>query len=504
MAGISVFRASLAAGILTLPLVGFGLGSVFADSAAPPRQQDIPAEVQEPLRQAYQLSDAFKYAAKQIAPSVVRVTSTRVVQARQAMRSPFDDDLFRRFFGDELPPGVRDQAPQQREARADGTGVIIRTDGYIVTNNHVVAQADKVQVTLHDGAQYDAKVIGTDPETDLAVLKIHGEEFTAATWGESANLDVGEWVIAVGTPFGLEQTVTAGIISATGRRNMGLALYENFIQTDAAINPGNSGGPLVNLRGEVIGINTAITTQTGGSMGIGFAIPGDMVRGVYNSIIENGSVERGYLGVQMQPLEEDLAQTFGYEGEDGVLIGFVEPQGPAAEGGIQPGDIVISIDGRKVTDLASMRNTIALIAPGKTVTVRIFREKEGEKDVKVTLTQRPSLDEIARRSGGVDPRNEAQPKVEPTLGLVIEPITPENAQAFKLDPEMSGVVVTSVDRSGIAARLGIRPGDVILEVGETPIRSVEDFTTAMKNQSKDKGVRLMVASGGVTRYLFFK
>ena len=506
--GLTVFRATLVAGILTLPLLGYSLGSVLAGPNPSPATtlQDVPADVQEPLRQAYRLSDAFKYAAKTIAPSVVRVTATRTVQPRQAMRSPmFDDDFFRRFFGDEMPPALRDQQPPQREARADGTGVIIREDGYIVTNNHVVANADAVRITLQDGSEYEAEVIGTDPETDLAVIRVAEGSFTAARWGDTSNLEVGEWVIAVGTPFGLEQTVTAGIISATGRRNMGLALYENFIQTDAAINPGNSGGPLVNLEGKVIGINTAITTQTGGSIGIGFAIPGDMVQSVYDSIIENGSVERGYLGVQMQPLDEGLARSFGYDARHGVLIAYVEPNSPAAEAGIKPGDIVQSVDGRIVTDLASMRNTIAIINPGRKVNVRIFRQQEGEKDLTVTLAQRPTMQQLAERSGGVRPGQPApQPRVETELGAVIEPLTPETAQAFQLDPEAPGVVVTAVERGSIASRLGLRPGDLILEVGTTPIRSVEDFTAAMKEQSPEKGVRLMIASGGVTRYLFFR
>ncbi len=285
----------------------------------------------EHLEHATSLSASFKHVVRALKPSVVSISSTKRVETvrsdnRRRFGSEQTPDEFRQFFGDDFFDRFLFDTPSPRrnfQQQGLGTGVIIRDNGYIVTNNHVVADADEVKVTLSDKRQFTAQIVGTDKATDVAVLKIDASNLQAASWGDSAALEVGDWVLAIGSPFGLEQTVTAGIVSAIGRANVGITDYEDFIQTDAAINPGNSGGPLVNLQGQVVGINTAIASRNGGNMGVGFAIPSDMAGSVINKLIEHGEVQRGYIGAAIQDLSADLADSFGYQGTDGVLVGDV-------------------------------------------------------------------------------------------------------------------------------------------------------------------------------------
>ena len=453
-----------------------------------PQLAPAPAAAQSPeeraaLKYAGDLSLAFQSAAEAIAPSVVNITATQRVARRGGARRGDPFDLFENPFGWLNPQP--DEAPDNRffERRGQASGVVARADGYILTNNHVVAGADEVRVTLSSGRQYTAEVVGTDRETDLAVIRIDAGRLTPARFGDSSELQVGQWVIAVGTPFGLDQTVTAGIISAKGRANLGIASYENFIQTDAAINPGNSGGPLVNLRGEVIGLNTAIITRTGGYQGIGFATPSNMARRVMDAILDEGRVVRGWLGVFIQSLDEDLAESFGFEGTEGVLVSDVTPDGPADEAGLEAGDIVVELDGRRTTTQHELRNRIAAIRPGKRVELGVFRDGE-ERTVRVRLGERPPFEELA-------------------FGVTVLTLTEALAEQLGARTRR-GVVVTAVRPRSPADRVGLELGDIILEFGDRRIEDAADFRRALRELDPDEGVRIRVQREGSNVFLMMK
>ncbi|MFQ5749019.1 MAG: DegQ family serine endoprotease [Planctomycetota bacterium] len=456
------------------------------------------------LTGAEELSHAFRAVAGKVRPCVVNITTTATLQApmqggpqifRFGPDSGFpDDDFLRRFFGfgngPQGPQGLR--IPQQRLIRkGEGSGVLVRADGYILTNNHVVREAEKVTVRTADGRTFPARIVGTDEHTDLAVLKIEADGFVPATLGDSEKLEVGDWVLAVGNPFGLEQTVTAGIVSAKGRNHMGLADYENFIQTDAAINPGNSGGPLVNMEGEVVGINTAIYSKTGGAMGLGFAIPINMVRTVMKSIIETGHVDRGRLGAYIQDLDADLARSFHFEGTEGVLVGQVVAGSPAEKAGIQDGDIITSIDGKKMHDANQLRNTIAATNPGTEVSIDLFRDGK-ELSVIVEVGHLNDQDSAAS-TGGRDT----------SLGFAVRPATRSEAEKLGIEAR-SAVLVDSVEPGGLAAEAGIQPGDQIVAVNGTRIHGMKSFHKALQNADLKEGVRMRIRSQGVQRFVFLR
>lgn len=457
---------------------------------------------QEQLATANDLSNAFQHVAKALRPSVVSVNSVKKVASRAVpQQRPELPPEFRRFFGDDDPfDRFFENAPREGrsfEQRGMGTGVIISRDGYIVTNNHVVAGATEVSVNLSDDREFTAEVVGTDKATDLAVLKIEATGLTPAKLGDSSALEVGEWAIAIGSPFGLKQTVTAGIISAVGRANVGIADYEDFVQTDAAINPGNSGGPLVNLHGEVIGINTAIASRTGSYMGVGFAIPSDMVRSVSDSLIASGSVQRGWLGAVIQDLNEDLADSFGYDGTDGVLIGDVLNDGPADNAGLKAGDIVISIDGEPTTSATELRNQVADISAGSKAKFRFFRDG-AEKTLTVTIGKRQANPQL-----GAAPRKEESTKAN-ELGVTVETLTDELAERIGAPVDLQGVVVTDLADSDIATKAGVNVGDVILSVNGKSVKNVKEFNAALSKASLTNGLRLQLYSDGVRRFAFVK
>jgi len=491
------------------------LGTLAGSHALFAQDSGRPEKAAEAIKQAYNLSDAFKHGSKAVEPSVVNIRSTMHVEpvARSGaggglQQFPFDDDMLRRFFGGELPPGIQidpgQDGLQPRERTGEGSGVIMRDDGYIVTNNHVVDGADEIKVTLSNNSEYTGKVIGTDPDTDLAVVKIEASGLQAAKFGDSDKVEVGEWVLAVGSPFGLQHTVTAGIVSAKGRANMGLATFEDFIQTDAAINPGNSGGPLVNLEGELVGINTAISTRTGSYNGIGFAIPSNMVKNVFESIVANGNVKRGALGVGIEPLDKDAAEYYGFKGTDGVLINQVYEGSAAAKAGLKVGDIVTEINGKPTADNQALLNMIARFQPGQQVTIKAFRQG-AEKAFDVTLGDRSVQFAGLTRNGRPGNGGGHAPEAESTgsLGLSVEELTPDIAQQLGAESQ-KGVVINQVEAGSAAADKGLRRGDIIAMVGPTKVTSVEEYTNALKQADLNKGVVLQVIRGNQARLVVLK
>jgi len=487
-------------------IAGIMIGLVAIAVAATPwavEQLTYAAEIgqslaaKEQLSQARDLSEAFKQVAKAVRPSVVNITSVKRIEPvgqPQPFRPPwFNQHPFGDFFGEDFfDRFFRFQIPKHGfERRGLGTGVIIRNNGYILTNNHVVQDADAVTVKLSSGETHKAEVVGTDPKTDLAVIRVGAKGLTSATLGDSARLEVGEWVLAVGNPFGLEQTVTAGIVSATARANVGIAEYEDFIQTDAAINPGNSGGPLLNLKGEVIGINTAIVTRSGGYQGIGFAVPINMVKSIMESLIETGRVERGWLGVLIQDLDEDMAKSFKFKGTDGVLVGDVTKDSPGEKAGLESGDIIVEYDGKAVGDVNHLRNLVAATSPDKEVALRVYRDGK-EETIKVKVGRLDSAQAIAEKKTG-----------SAELGLSVQTLSPDLAQKMGVE-EAKGVVVTGVEPGSPAARVGIRPNDVILSVNGAEIPDAATFRSVLAKCNLADGLRMRVKTGGLTRFVFIK
>jgi serine protease Do len=450
------------------------------------------------LSEVDDLSAAFRNVATAMRPSVVSISSVQRVQPSSSLRrgTPGLPEEFRGLVPDDFFDRFHEfRVPEKGfERQGLGSGVIVSSDGYIVTNNHVVRGADEINVTLSDKRNLEAKVVGTDARTDLAVLKIEADDLLPAPLGDSEAAEVGEWVLAIGSPFGLRQTVTAGIISAKGRQ-MDITDYEDFIQTDAAINPGNSGGPLVNLRGEVIGINTAIASRTGTYMGVGFAIPSGMVRKVKDAIVKHGRVQRGRMGALIQNLDEDLARSFGYDSTKGVLVGDVLPDSPSEKAGVRAGDIVVEYNGRAVSDVNELRNAVADTAPNTRSELLIFRDG---KTLRVPIVVGELTDEPVR----VGQRTESDSSVN--LGMTVQTLTPELARQLGYEPGEQGVVVTDVEPGSLGAQEGITAKDVIVDVNGKPIRSVRDFQKAMDEGDVSKGIRLQVMRDGVRRFAFLK
>jgi serine protease Do len=428
----------------------------------------------------------FSAVVKAVTPSVVNISTSRVMRSAE-LEERFDDPFFRRFFGDEF--FRRFGMPEERRQSSLGSGVIVDPNGYIVTNNHVISNADEIKVLLSDKREYLGKVVGTDPKTDLAVIKIEGMDLPTARWGDSDRLEVGEYVLAIGNPFGLNQTVTMGIVSATGRANVGIADYEDFIQTDAAINPGNSGGAMVNVRGELVGINTAIFSRSGGYQGIGFAVPSNMVRSVLDSLIKRGKVVRGWLGVSIQGVNQDLAKKFGLSEAKGALVSEVLGGSPAAKGGIKSGDVIVEFDGKRVEDQTALRNIVAQTPVGKNVKVKVIREK-GEKTIGVTVSEQPR--DVA--AAGEEPGGGTRGEVAHTAlaGLQVQELTAELANRLGLPADAKGVVITEVDPGSKAAASGLRPGDLITEINREPVHNLADYKRVANKLGKEDSPLLLV------------
>ncbi len=446
-----------------------------------------------------QLSEALSEVAAVSTPSVVNISTTRVIKPQdEAPFDFFDDPFFRRFFGDQLP---RQDAPKEHKEQSLGSGVIVSADGYIVTNNHVIEKAQEIRVLLGDKRDFTAKLIGADPKTDIAVIKIGAKGLPALAWGDSNNLKVGELVFAIGNPFGLNQTVTMGVISAVGRANVGIADYEDFIQTDAAINPGNSGGALLNARGELVGINTAIVSRTGGYQGIGFAVPSSMARQVMDSLVKYKKVVRGWLGVSIQEVTSELAEEFGVKNLKGALVSRVMKGSPADKAGIRQGDVILQFNGRDVEDTGHLRNMVSQTPISSKARVRLLRQKK-EFEVEVVVSELPKKLAEAAPSQDEEAGNHEASGV--LAGLVVRELTPGLAAHFGLDESETGVVIVRIDPDSKAYEAGIRPGDIVLQINQKNIPTLEAYKKAMKTLRSRDRVLLLVRRNGEDLFVTLK
>ncbi len=429
---------------------------------------------------------------KQLSPSVVNISTTSVTKgSAKSFESPFGgregdpfDDFFEKFFGD---------SPQREFKRKGlGSGFIFSEDGYIITNNHVVERATDIKVILQNGDSFEADIIGTDPKSDLALLKIEPEtRLPAVRFGNSDNLEIGDWVLAIGNPFGLGHTVTSGIISAKGR-SLGLGSYDDFLQTDAAINPGNSGGPLFNFQGEVIGVNSAIIA---GGQGIGFAIPINMAKNVVSQLRNSGKVVRGWIGVYVQPVTPEIAESLSLKDDNGALVADITEGGPADKAGVKRGDIIVEVNGNKIDEMPELPKLVAGYAPGTKTKLKVIRDgKEKVLSVK--------LGELPENGTQVSGRN-LQNDVENNIGIIVQEITPEVKNRMGLEYS-EGVVITNVSGGSVAAEAGLAPGDIILEINKKQITKLDDYRKQIDSAKEGQNILFLVKRGSNTIYVALK
>jgi serine protease Do len=439
----------------------------------------------------------FTEVAKAVTPAVVNITTTVAEKisdsrdARDEMRERMEE-----FFG---PGGHRGpqgpMEPRGHRGGGMGSGVIVSPDGHILTNNHVIEGAREVTVTLPDKREFKGNIMGTDPKTDLAVVKIEGQNLPTVTWGDASKLQVGEYVLAVGNPFGLNSTVTLGIVSALGRGRMGITQYEDFIQTDAAINPGNSGGALVNTRGELVGINTAIFSQTGGYQGVGFAVPTSMSKPIYESLVKTGKVVRGFLGIGIQDLNQDLVKSFGLKESKGALVSDVREDSPAERAGVKQGDVIVAYEGSPVGDAVALQRFVTKTSVGTKVSVKVIRDGH-EKELAVTIGEQPDQTQVAKvESGSTD---------HAFVGVAVQDLDQNTARELGLKGKHYGVVVTRVEPDSGAEKAGLQSGDVISEINRQPVKSVKDFEKASATLKKGENVLMLINRRGNALFLSAK
>ncbi|HWD93230.1 MAG TPA: DegQ family serine endoprotease [Verrucomicrobiae bacterium] len=464
------------------------------------RDKDSHASINVPMDETAVSRDSLPHGSyapvvKKVTPAVVKiVTTSRVNESVDQNQMPgFDDPFWRRFFGDQSHRGFPNgQSPQIQHGL--GSGVIVTKDGFILTNNHVVDGAKEVKVTLQDGREFTAKVMGRDPKSDIAVVKIDAKNLPTVPLADSEKVEIGDVVLAIGNPFGIGQTVTSGIVSAKDRGNMGIEDYEDFIQTDAAINPGNSGGALVDINGRLIGINTAILSRSGGNQGVGFAIPSDLARTVMESLVKNGHVTRGYLGVMIQNVTPDLASEFKLKDNQGALISDVVPNGPADKAGLKDGDVVTEFNGHPVIDSRRLQLTVAETAPGTKVSMQVLRDG-ATKSLDVTVKQLPGTDQLAdaNASDGSDTG---------TLnGVEVADLDQQAHQQFNVPKDVKGAVVTQVAPDSAAAEAGLKSGDVIQEINRKPVKSAEDAVKLTEKSEDNKRTLVRVWENGGSHYI---
>ncbi|MCH2269887.1 MAG: Do family serine endopeptidase [SAR324 cluster bacterium] len=464
------------------------------------------AQNTDDLEQMIRASKTRAILVQNVQKAVVHIKVEKIMRNPdgQALNNPMDlynDEFFRRFFPELRPPKNQQQKNRQNPNRqfrqqGMGSGSIIDSKGYILTNHHVVGEADRILVILYDGTEKEAKLVGTDPETDIAVVKIEGNGLPVLPMGNSDEILVGEDVIAVGNPFGLIQTVTYGIISAKGRSNVGINEYENFIQTDAAINPGNSGGPLVSLRGEIIGVNSAIFTRSGGYQGIGFAVPINMARKIMRDLIDKGTVSRGWLGVGIQNVSHDLAQAFQLDNTKGSLITGVMPDTPAKKAGMRKGDVVIRINEKSIRDSNHLRNEIANAGAFADIEIELIRDG---KSVIIQL----KLDERPRKLGQIKVAPQPVPTIEQVemLGMIVEELTEKTAKQLGIETG-SGIVIVEVKPGSPAEKTGLLPGMIVQEVERHAIANLSIFKELVSEMDPEKGILLLITSAKGSRYIF--
>lgn len=451
----------------------------------------LPSPPAQPVTSSAGVRTSFAEVVNRVSPAVVTIRTES--RSRSPRQFPFmDDPFFRRFFGDRLPT-----VPEQRQ-RGLGSGVIVSTDGYILTNHHVIDGAEEIEIEMTGRQPLDAKLVGSDPPSDLAVLKINASDLTALALADSDKVQVGDLVLAVGNPLGIGQTVTMGIISAKSRRTgLSNGSFEDFLQTDAPINRGNSGGALVDSNGNLIGINSQILSPSGGSIGIGFAIPSNMARDVLDQLLKNGEVRRGHLGIVVQPVTEDMAANLSLNNVRGLIVSQIQPGSAAERAGMKRGDVILALNGNAVSDPNSFRNDVAGTPPGNTVTLRVLREGN-EQELRATL------EEFKVEERPVSPvrNNSSESRGDQTgkLGLAVQPLTPAIAQQLGISAETQGLVVVEIDPAGPAADSGIQRGDVIEAVNQQPVRTVAEIRTALE-RSGDKPVLLLVNHKGTTIFL---
>jgi serine protease Do len=456
------------------------------------------------------LAQGFSEIVKAVNPAVVNIAVTGGGEGRREGRRPLPPGPFGAPPGGppgEEPPGMEPPGPPgapgppgggpHRPEQSAGSGVILDPSGYIVTNNHVVEGASQITVTLSDRREFSAKVIGADPKTDLAVIKIEAKDLTALKWADYDELQVGDMVLAVGSPFGLSSTVTLGIISALGRGNVGIADYEDFIQTDAAINPGNSGGALVNMQGKLIGINTAIFSRTGGSEGIGFAIPSSIALDIVESLTKTGKVVRGWMGVAIQEITPALAKSFKLpEQRKGVLISDVNENGPSYAAGMKRGDVVVAFNGKEVQSVSQLRNLVARTTVGKEADIKILRDGK-EQSLKIKVAERPSDEALAKREPAPSgPTETVKPPDNVLASLRVQTLDAAMMSQLNLPAKTTGVVVSSVESGSSAESAGLQRGDVIQEINHEVVKSLEDYQKASAKVKKDEMVVLLLSRQG--------
>lgn len=489
----------LSAGVLIGIVLTSDLGWLPTGHAVP-ESSAVPAPVPRPVSTAVQPTlpgaggQSFVDVAKAVKPAVVNIFATRNGSGEESKGTPFEDPFFRRFFGEEWMK--RFEAPKERKQQGLGSGVIVDATGLIITNNHVVNKADEIKVFLSDKREFKAKLVGTDAKTDVAVLKIEATGLPTVAWADSDKLEVGEFVLAVGNPFGLTQTVTLGIVSALGRA-AGIAEYEDFIQTDAAINPGNSGGALVNVRGELVGINTAIYSQSGGNMGIGFAVPSNMAHSIMEQLVQHGKVVRGWLGVSIQELTPELSSQFGVPKDvKGVLVSDIMDDSPAKKAGFERGDVIVEYDGKPMDSPTHLRNAVAQTVVGKKVTVKLIREKK-PKSIDLVIAEQPK--NLSQASG-----EESSESVAPA-GLLsdidVREVNSELAGRYGLKSSDRGIVVVRVKPGSQAEEAGVREGDLVLEVNRKSVGTIKSYEHVAANLPKDQAVLLLLKRQGRAIYL---
>lgn len=484
LAGIGLLAGILMLGSWNMPFYSHAANSqpVASESVGSPPNMD---------------KGGFADIAQAVTPAVVNIT---VRKEAPVPMSGSPSDPMREFFG--IPgmpemPGMpnRRGGPPAPEAQGAGSGVIISSDGFVLTNDHVVDGATEITVTLPDKREFTGKVVGLDPQTDLAVVKVDATDLPFVPWGNSSNLRVGEYVLAVGNPFGLNSTVTMGIISALGRGGMGITQYEDFIQTDAAINPGNSGGALVNTRGELVGINTAIFSQSGGYQGVGFAVPTNLAKPVYESLISTGKIVRGFLGVGIQEISADLAQSFQLNQTKGALVTNVVSGSPADEAGLQRGDVVVEFQGKPVLDPRSLQHHVIRTAVGSEVSMVVMRDGH-KKSVKTVIREQNNPTQVAQAS--------PVEKEGPLAGVAVQDLDSGIAQQLGLEKNVNGVVVMDVAQGSYAARAGLAQGDVISEINRKPVGSEEDFVKAVSHLKENSSALIFIHRGKGALYLNIK